>query len=213
MDYRRIRSTRLAAATTLAVAFAAVGEAQALETGCRPAQYVRDQLHLERQFTLVSGERAFALGPKNIFTSNERGSLGYQVEVGAGPDSGALCVRAKYTDVQANDNADFARPEWANFGETSEFERWLTVHEALDQEKILFKARSVVRVDSQSEVLGSYILISTGNRPAGVKTEAVRNVGSVNIVDGAGKTTQALNLANVERNQPNYAAFAKRGRP
>ncbi len=210
MGLSKLQKTGVAAVLGLATIFGAASTAQALEVGCQPAQIVRQQMANEGQFKLVEGQAIVGSLPKNIFTSNERGSLGYHIEAGTGADADKLCVNAKYTDIKVNTNSDFARPSWVNFGANSEYGKWLTSQEIRDNEKVLFGATSVIRLSNGKEVKGSFIIVTSGNLPTDVKDARFKNSGSINLIDSTGKTQPVRTMANVDVAQPNYENFANR---
>lgn len=178
--------------------------AMALETGCQNADAVRTALRDEGQFVLVNGVRPIPERPRNIFTSNADGSLGYKIEEGT---NNVLCVTVRYTDVRVNRNPDLALPSWARRGEGTAHDRWLADTAARTNERVLLGATVLRRDENGQEVRGAFMMVTRGN--AG-EDSAYSSAGAVTVTLASGEIRPTLVLGNVERVQPNYDQFAQR---
>lgn len=187
-------------------AFACAAPALALETGCQDATAVRAALQEEGQFVLVNGIRHVPGNPRNIFTSNADGSLGYKIE---GGDGTQLCVSIRYTDIRVNGNTDGPTPSWALRGANTAHDQWLASVGASRGEKVLMGARVLRRNESGEEVRGAFMMVTRGN-VLDSTTGQMRSAGGVTITLNSGEIRPTLALGNVEKVQPNYDRFAQR---
>lgn len=187
-------------------AFACAAPALALETGCQDATVVRAALQEEGQFVIVNGVRHVPGNPRNIFTSNADGSLGYSIE---GADGTQLCIRARYTDIRVNGNTDGPTPSWALRGANTAHDQWLASVGASRGEKVLMGARVLRRNESGEEVRGAFMMVTRGN-VLDSTTGQMRSAGGVTITLNSGEIRPSLLLGNVEKVQPNYDRFAQR---
>ena len=194
-------------AAVMGAALACATPAMALETGCQDANAVRTALRDEGQFVLVNGVRPVPDNPRNIFTSNADGSLGYNIEEGA-PNT--LCVRGRYTDIRVNQNANLAIPSWAYRGQGTAHDRWLAATSARTGETVLLGATMLRRDDSGQEVRGAFMMVTRG-RITGDNSTGLLNGGAVTVTLNNGEIRPTIVLANIETVQPNYDRFA--GRP
>lgn len=193
-------------AAAIGAALACTTPALALETGCQDADTVRTALRDEGQFVLVNGVRPVPEHPRNIFTSNADGSLGYKVEEGT---NNVLCVTARYTDIRVNQNADLSIPTWAYRGQDSAHNRWLADTSARTGETVLLGATVLRRNENGQEVRGAFMMVTRGNIIGG-STTGFANAGAVTVTLNNGEISPVLLLGNVERVQPNYDRFAAR---
>jgi len=190
------------AALCLGSVFAAATPAMALERGCQNADLVRAALKEEGQFVLVSGERPVPGRPKNIFTSNERGDLGYNIEQG---QPGELCVGIKYTDIHVNKRSDLSVPSWASRGTNTPHDQYLLRQAARSNDRVVLGA-TVLRQVGSDEVRGAFMMVTRGNAPAGYSGTS----GAITITLDSGEIRPGIGLANVEPVHPNYEQFANR---
>lgn len=180
--------------------------AQALEPKqCGSKAEIIAALRSEGQVEIVSGIRAAIGGPRNIFTSNADGTLGYNIEAGAYEESGNLCVGLKYTDIFLNGNPGYARPAWASMGPNSDNDRWLDHIEQINNDKVIMGATSLMRGSDGVERKGAFMLVTRGN-PADIKGDT--SVGSLYVRSIEGLNT-VFKMGNVEPNA-NFAQLAKR---
>lgn len=199
--------TKLAlSALALGTAFTAANDAMALERGCQNADTVRAALRDEGQFVVVSGQRtAIAEQPRNIFTSNQNGTLGYNIEQGTGDATGQLCVRAKYTDIRLNSNSDLATPSWALRGTNTPHNAWIVNTQNQSNNRILMGA-TVLRQENGQDVRGAFMMVTRADNTGLIN----QTLGSVTVTLSNGNITPSLGLTNVEKVQPNYDAFIQR---
>lgn len=192
-------------ASLLATAVAA-SPANALESKqCGSRAEILTSLKEEGQVEIIGGVRA-ALGlPRNIFTSNRDGSLGYNIEAGAYDEAGKLCVGAKYTDIRLNSNPGFARPAWASDGPGSAADLILDKIERKNNDKVIMGATSLVRDANGSERKGAFILVTRGDPPAEVQATSSGSA-YVRTANGLGTL---IAMGNVEPTA-NFYALAKR---
>ena len=203
------RFTKLAlGALALGTAFTAANDALALDRGCQNADVVRQGLKDEGQFVVVSAVRPIPSQPKNIFTTNADGSVGYKIEQGTGNTTGQLCVGIKYTDIRVNSNADMSTPSWALLGSKTPHDQWLHNVEQRTNEKVLMGA-TVLRDVNGQDVRGGFMMVTRGD--VSKETTTMSNAGVVSLSFSDGRIDPALLIANVEKVQPNYDAFANRG--
>ena len=206
------RFTKLAlGALALGTAFTAANDAFALERGCQNADVVRAALRDEGQFVLVTAMRPIPEQPRNIFTSNATGTVGYNIEQGTGDTTGQLCVGIKYTDIQVNTNPDLSTPSWALMGANTPHDQWLESMSVRKNAQVLMGAR-VLRTERDAngnEMRGGFMMVTRGDVEQG--TVGLNNSGIVSLTLSSGQMNRDLLLANIERQQPNYDAFANRG--
>lgn len=201
-----MKSFRTAAVVGAGALMACTTPAMALETGCQEANAVRAALQEEGQFVLVNGVRPVPGNPRNIFTSNADGSLGYNVEEGA-PNT--LCVRSRYTDIRVNQNANLAIPTWAFRGQGTAHDRWLAETSARTGETVLLGATVLRRDESGQDVRGAFMMVTRG-RITGGAVNGFTTAGAVTVTLNDGEIRPTLVLGNVEKVQPNYDRFAQR---
>jgi len=204
MSRSKILSSGFGAAL-MGAAMACSSPAMALETGCQNADAVRTELREEGQFVLVNGLRPIPERPRNIFTSNADGSLGYNIEDG-GNDT--LCVRVKYTGIQVNENPDLSLPAWAQRGGNTPHDQWLATVAARTNERVLLGATVLRRNEQGEEVRGAFMMVTRGNVAENLVTD-LTSAGAVTVTRNNGEIQPTLVLANVEPVQPNYDRFAR----
>lgn len=184
----------------IASIFCATSPAMALETGCQNADTVRAALRDEGQYVLVTGEAANDVRSRAIFTSNESGALGYNIEQGSGGLSGQLCVIVKYTDVRVNTNLNSTTPPaWARFGSGTANDRFFESAVRNSDARALLGARILIPQADGSEVRGAFMTVSKGN-----------GFGAVMLTQSDGSISPITALANLSPQQPNYANFQGR---
>ena len=198
-----MKSFRTAAVVGAGALMACATPAMALETGCQDGDAVRTALRDEGQFVLVNGERPIPERPKNIFTSNADGSLGYNIEAGT---NNVLCVRVKYTDIQVNRNPDLSTPSWARRGDGTGHDRWLADTASRTNERVLLGATVVRRDENGNEVRGAFMMVTRGSPGEG---SSYNSAGAVTVTMASGEIRPTLVLGNVEKVQPNYDRFAQ----
>jgi hypothetical protein len=110
-----LRQVAAPAATAIAVAFAANANALDLKLGqCLPAADMMSQLKAEGQKSVVLANRIWSDQEKkiggryvNVFTSNDSGDLGYQIEgdsvLGEGKQATKFCLVSDYTNIHLYD--------------------------------------------------------------------------------------------------------------
>lgn len=203
---KSLRSSYRAAAVVGAGALMACAAqpALALETGCQDATVVRTALRDEGQFVLVNGVRPIPEHPRNIFTSNADGSLGYNIEEGA---NNVLCVAVKYTDVHVNRNPDLSTPSWARRGDGTAHDAWLAETMPRNNGTVLLGATVLRRDESGNEVRGAFMMVTRGNGRGG--DSDFTSSGAVTVTLASGEIRPTLVLGNVEKVQPNYDRFAQ----
>ena len=177
--------------------------AQALSTGCHNADFVRATLQREGQFAVVNAVAPIPERPRNMFTTNGSGSLGYNIEQGTGDVTGKLCVRARYTDIQLNGNINGPTPRWALIGQNTPHNRWLETQRSTTDERVLLGAR-VLRSDNGQDVRGGFMMVTRGS--ATVST--INNTGAITISFDNGEIRPTILLGNIEPVQPNYSIVA-----
>lgn len=187
-------------------AMTAANDAMALDRGCQNADTVRAALRDEGQFVLVTAIRPIPEQPRNIFTSNATGSVGYNIEQGNTPDR--LCVGIKYTDIRVNTNADLSTPSWALMGANTAHDQWLRQTQSNVDNRVLMGA-TVLRDVNGQDVRGGFMMVTRGN--VDQNNVGHTSAGAVTLSFSNGQIDPALLIANVERQQPNYDAFASRG--
>ena len=173
---------------------------------CYDAQLVRNTLDSQNQYALISGYSTTDTRPKNIFTSNSNGSLGYHVVRGEGDVNGKLCIRAKYTDVKINTSLNLSEPSWARVGNNTEHNRWLNERENTRNAKVLLGATAIVPDAAGHEVRGAFIMVT---KTDAIENTNVMNGGAVTATQPNGSTTVYSVMVNVEKIEPTYANFAK----
>lgn len=186
-----------------AMAGLAANDAMALDRGCQDANAVRTALQTEGQYVVISGIRPIPEQPKNIFTTNKEGTLGYNVEQGTGDAAGKLCVRAKYTDIFLNSNPNLSTPTWALMGANTAHNQWINETSRTVENKILMGA-TVLRDVNGDDIKGAFMMVAKGNAEQGL---TINNIGAITVTTNSGNITPAIALANVEKVQPNYDAF------
>lgn len=201
--------TKLAlSALAVGTAFTAANDANALGLGCQDANFVRHALlNEENQFVLVTGIRPIPEQPREIFTSNPTGTVGYNIAQGTGNTAGQLCVLVKYTDIHVNTNPDLSTPSWALMGANTAHDQWLRQTQSNVDNRVLLGAR--VLVNGQDNLRGGFLMVTRGNvEPNNV---GHTNAGAITLSFSNGSIDPFAVLANVEKQQPNYDAFASRG--
>lgn len=193
-----MKSFRTAAVVGAGVLMACATPAMALETGCQDANTVRAALQEEGQFVLVNGVRPVPGNPRNIFTSNADGSLGYNVEEGA-PNT--LCVGARYTDIRVNQNANLAIPTWAFRGQGTAHDRWLTETSARTGETVLLGATVLRRDESGQDVRGAFMMVTRG-RITGDNSTGLQNGGAVTITLNDGEIRPTICSPTLKKFNP-----------
>jgi hypothetical protein len=189
-------------------AMAHANDAMALDRGCQDANLVRTGMATEGQFVLVNAVRPIPTQPRNIFTSNANGTVGYNIEQGTGDQVGKLCVGIKYTDIKVNSDANLATPSWALFGANTTHDQWLRQTQARVDNRVLMGA-TVLRDVNGQDVRGGFMMVTRGNAPQGATT--IYNAGVTTLtVDSGNLSPNSLLLANVEKVQPNYDVYASR---
>lgn len=201
--------TAAAALGALAVMGTASGAAaQALQGGqCYDRQHVLNALQQEGQVELVSAVAPIPERPRNIFTSNANGSLGYNIEQGTGSVTGQLCVRARYTDVQVNGNIDGPTPAWALIGENTAHNQWLENSREKTAERVLLGARVLRNDEKGNLVRGGFMMVMRGRSAVSTHTSA----GGITVSFNNGEIRPTVLLVNVEPHPRNYSWFAQRG--
>jgi hypothetical protein len=179
--------------------------AQALSTGCHNADFVRATLQREGQFAVINGVRPIPERPRNMFTTNGSGSLGYNIEQGTGDVTGKLCVRARYTDIQLNGNINGPTPRWALIGQNTAHNRWLETQRTTTDERVLLGAR-VLRSENGQDVRGGFMMVTRGSAD---NAQTINNAGAITISFDNGEIRPTILLGNVEPVQPNYDGFAR----
>lgn len=175
--------------------------------GCQDANAVRAALNDPTQpggpqYVLVTGEATNDQRSRNIFTSNENGTLGYNVEQGSGNTTGQLCVIRKYTDVRVNVNLNSTTPPtWARFGEGTQNDRYFDAAIRGSDARILLGARALIPQADGTDLRGAFMIVSRGN-----------NFGSVIFTRSDGTIIPDVSLANLADQSPNYQNFQARMR-
>ena len=203
MALTRLQKFSAAAALGLASVFSA-SSAQAMDTKtCGSVQEISAALDAEGQYEVITGLRIPAVDrPRNIYTTNEQQTLGYNVEVVGDGSSQRACVAVKYTDIQFNRNSDLSNPSWAQFPAASPISEYFGRHPDV---KFLMHATTVARREDGSERKGAPIILFRGE----AATTAFRNSGSVVLTNTTGGVATLTGLANIQTND-NYTTFARR---
>jgi hypothetical protein len=189
-------------------AMTAANDAMALERGCQDANVVRAGMAAEGQFVLVSAISPIPAQPRNIFTSNANGTVGYNIEQGTGDAVGKLCVRIKYTDIKVNSDPNLSTPSWALFGSNTTHDQWLRQTQERVDNRVLMGA-TVLRDVNGQDVRGGFMMVTRGNAPR--DTTTVSNFGATTLTVNSGDLSEnSLLLANIEKVQPNYDLYASR---
>ena len=186
-----------------AMAGLAANDAMALDRGCQNADVVRAGLQTEGQYVVVSGIRPIPEQPKNIFTTNKEGTLGYNVEQGTGDALGKLCVRVKYTDIKLNADNNLATPSWAFMGTNTAHNQWISETTRTVENKILMGA-TVLRDVNGEDAKGAFMMVT---RRSVEENLGINNGGAITVTTNSGNINPAILLANVEKVQPNYDAY------
>lgn len=203
---RAARWALAAVAALLAQVAANDAAAQSLPTGCHNADYVRTTLQQEGQVELVRAVAPIPERPRNIFTSNANGSFGYNIEQGTGSQTGKLCVGARYTDIQVNNDINGPTPGWALIGQNTAHNNWLENQRTRTDERVLLGAR-VLRTDENGrEVRGGFMMVTRGS----TTSAGIFNGGAITISFNNGEIRPTVALVNVEAHPTNYAWFAQR---
>lgn len=192
--------------------------AQALEPKqCGSTAEIVAALKAEGQVEIISAERAAIGLPRNIFTSNADGTLGYNIEAGTYEEKGKLCVGVKYTDILLNGNPGYARPAWASMGPNSANDRHLDLIERNTNDKVVMGATSLVPDGHGGERKGAFMLVTRGNPPkdtvlASTSTGQLyaRSAGGLNTVFIMGNVEPNANFATLARRPMQTAALAMR---
>ena len=187
-------------------AMTAANDAMALDRGCQNADVVRQALRDEGQFVLVTAVSPIPEQPKNIFTSNANGTLGYNIEQGTGEATGKLCVGIKYTDIKVNTDPSLSTPSWALFGANTTHDQWINQTNITINNKILMGA-TVLRNVNGLDTRGGFMMVAQGRAEQGI---GINNIGAVTLTINNGEIHPTLALANVDKVQPNYDTFANR---
>jgi hypothetical protein len=174
--------------------------------GCQDANAVRAALAEEGQVVVVSAVRGRSdEQPRNIFTSNQSGTRGYNIEQGTGDARGQLCVSVTYTDVRLNPNRDLSTPSWALRADGSPHNEWLrTTGRDLDN-RVLMGA-TVLREENGVEVRGGFMMVTRARGYEDVSGTG----GSVTLTLSSGEIRPTLGIDTVQQVQPNYDAFVQR---
>lgn len=173
--------------------------------GCQDANAVRAALNDPTQpggpqYVLVTGEATNDQRSRNIFTSNENGTLGYNVEQGSGNTTGQLCVVGKYTDVRVNTNLDSTTPPtWARYGSNTTNDRYFESASRTSGVRILMGARVLIPQADGTDARGAFMTVSRGN-----------SYGSVAITQDDGSITPVTALVNLAPQDPNFRNFQAR---
>lgn len=194
------------AASLFATTFAAA-PAYALEPKqCGTKAEIMAALRAEGQVEIIAGNRTAIGSPRNIFTSNADGSLGYNIEGwNNGPDAGQACVGVKYTDIHLNGNFNGPRPAWANAGSASpKSDAYLDDIDRRMGDKVIFGATALVRGPDGNERRGVFIMVTRGTSSIATDTSS----GSAFMRTAGGLTTMGV-MRNIE---PTANFFALAGR-
>lgn len=190
-------------------ALACATPAMALDRGCQDANTVRAALQDEGQVVVISAQAGRnAERPRNIFTSNQNGTLGYNIEQGTGNALGKLCVRIKYTDVRLNPNPDLSTPSWALRADGSPHNEWLRTTGRDSDNRVLMGA-TVLREENGVEVRGGFMMVTQARQFQDVSGTG----GSVTLTLSTGEIRPTLGIDAVQKVQPNYDAFVQRNAP
>ena len=187
-------------------AMTSANDAMALERGCQDANVVRAGMAAEGQFVLVNAVRPIPSEPRNVFTSNANGTVGYNIEQGTGDAVGKLCVRIKYTDIKVNSDPNLATPSWALFGANTTHDQWLRQTQERVDNRVLMGA-TVLRDVNGQDVRGGFMMVTRGTVERDV---TLNNGGAVSLTINNGEIRPTLVLGNVEKVQPNYDLYASR---
>lgn len=175
--------------------------------GCQDANAVRAALNDPTQpggpqYVLVTGEATNDQRSRNIFTSNENGTLGYRVEQGSGNRSGQLCVLGKFTDVKVNTNLESTNlPTWARYDGNTQHDRYFDAAIRGSNARILFGARVLIPQSDGTNVRGAFMTIARGE-----------DFGSVIATRSDGTISPVATLANIAPQDPNFRNFQARMR-
>ena len=170
----------------------------ALDRGCQDADVVRAALAEEGQFVVVSAERGRSTErPRNVFTSNQNGTLGYNIEQGTGDVRGKLCVAIKYTDVRLNANPDLSTPSWALRAEGSPHNEWLRTTGREQDNRVLMGA-TVLREDNGVEMRGGFMMVTQARQFQDVTGTG----GSVTLTLSSGEIRPTLGIDAVQKVWP-----------
>jgi hypothetical protein len=174
--------------------------------GCQDADTVRAALNDPTQpggaqYVLVTGEATNDQRSRNIFTSNENGTLGYRVEQGSGNTTGKLCVLGKFTDIKVNTNLDSTTPPpaWARYGANTQNDRYFDAAIQGSDARILFGARVLIPQSDGTNIRGAFMTIARGN-----------GFGAVIATRSDGTISPVTTLANITPQDPNYQNFQGR---
>ena len=171
---------------------------------CGTRAEILTELKNEGQVDIIGGNRAALGSPRNIFTSNADGTLGYNIEAGVDSEAGMLCVGAKYTDIRLNNDPNFARPTWARAGANSANDRLLDRIEREQNAKVIMGAVPLIRGADGNERRGTFLMVTRGDAVVNGDTSS----GSGYVRSSAGLSTFII-IRNVEPNA-NFASLAKR---
>jgi hypothetical protein len=187
-----------------ATALTAANDAMALDAGqCGTVVDISAALRAEGQMPIVTGFRSIPSRPRNVFTSNENLSLGYNIE----GDGTQLCVRAKYTDIKLNNDANFARPSWAYIApDNSPFNTFIEREEQRVNLKIIFGATALVKGQDGIERKGALLTVSKDRGDQYVDSRGAMVAANTN----TGVYAVALDLENITTNG-NYSKLASNG--
>ncbi len=194
-------------AIALGAAFTSANDANALDAGqCGPRAEIEATLRAEGQFPIVSGYRDIPSRPRNIFTSNLDGSLGYNVE----GNQTELCIGLKYAGIRKNMNPDDARPEWAYIAPAnSPFNNFLAREEQRINLRVIFGASGLVKGADGIERRAGLITVSQGD---GDKN--VTNQGAMVAANRSnGSFTVLVDLTNISINDRNLQQVASASSP
>ena len=162
------RFTKLAlGALALGTAFTAANDSQALEAGqCGTVAEISEALRAEGQVVLFQAYRSIPSRPKNTFTTNADMTLGYNLERGTGigeSDANRVCIRAKYTNIRLNNDANVSIPTWAQIApESSSYNQFLRSEETRANARVIFSAVALTKNANGIDMPTSRITVTQG---------------------------------------------------
>lgn len=123
MAHKAFKTLGIAAAFATAISglspandfsIASTAQAQtAPQSNCQPEAVVKERMKQEGQMRLIVGKRTIETWNENVFTSNESGTKGYNLEFG----NGQICIAAEYRNIRVADITDpnnrRSVPSWA----------------------------------------------------------------------------------------------------
>lgn len=148
-------------------ALTAANDAFALEAGqCGTVAEITEALRVEGQGVLFQAYRSIPSQPKNTFTSNSDLTLGYNLERGTGigdSDANRVCVRAKYTQIQLNNNSNVLFPTWAQIlPQNSAYNQFLRTEQTRANAGVIFSAIALGKNANGNDVPTSRITVTQG---------------------------------------------------